>query len=374
MWSILKASGGIVAVLIALYFFFFIKRIILFFFPNAKKSVYYSVSAALGLIIGVLCSDVFDFPAVFVLHIMVFSLLARLIDLAVKRIAKEKYDRARIWHILYKSGAIALAFTVAMTVGGYINLHNIVATEYTVTTQKTIRSEGYRVVLLSDIHYGVSVEDEEFQAVCDEISAQNPDFVVLCGDIVDNHTTRDQMFFVFEALGSIKSEYGIFYNHGNHDRPYGFAGFGSEFSEAELISAMEDNGIKILCDEVFEINGEILLVGREDRSVRSRKTVASLLEGKDTDKYVIALDHQPREYTETAATATDLVLSGHTHGGQIWPIGQVQEIFNMNDEVYGHGFIDEDTQYIVSSGVAGWRYPIKTAAPAEYVVIDIKSK
>lgn len=373
MWGMLRAMGGFASALIALYFFFFIKRIILLFFPNAKRSVCLSVSAVLGVILGALCFDILDFPAIVALHIMFFSLITRGINLIIHLIAKEKYERLRPWHILYRSGALALAFTAMISVGGYINLHNVVATEYTVNTQKELRDGGYRVALLSDIHYGVSIGDDEFISVCDEISAQNVDIVILCGDIVDNNTTREQMYFVFEALGNIKSSFGVFYAHGNHDRPFGFAGFDSEFSEGELIGAMESNGIIVLCDETRLINGEILLVGREDKSASSRKTVEQLLDGKDTDDFVLVIDHQPREYAQTASAATDLVVSGHTHGGQLWPIGQVQELFNMNDEVYGHGFIDSDTQFIVSSGVAGWKYPIKTAAPAEYVIVDIES-
>ena len=197
--------------------------------------------------------------------------------------------------------------------------------------------------------------------------------VILCGDIVDNNTTREEMFQIFKALGTVESEFGIFYVHGNHDRPFGFAGFESEFTEKELINTIEENGIKILKDEIYEIAPDFVLAGREDRSEK-RISTAELLKNVDENKFILTLDHQPREYAETAATATDLVLSGHTHGGQLWPLKQVQEIFKMNDEVYGCGYIDEDTQYIVTSGIAGWAYPIKTAAPAEYVIIDIEGK
>ena len=101
--------------------------------------------------------------------------------------------------------------------------------------------------------------------------------------------------------------------------------------------------------------------------------IDKLLENAPDGRFILTLDHQPRDYDHIAASKTDLVLSGHTHGGQIWPIGQVQELFNMNDEVYGHGFYDGDTQFIVTSGFAGWKYPIKTAAKAEYVVVDIEN-
>ena len=116
-----------------------------------------------------------------------------------------------------------------------------------------------------------------------------------------------------------------------------------------------------------------MLVGRNDASMRNRKHIANLLENADGNKFILTFDHQPRDYENIAASKTDLVLSGHTHAGQIWPVGFIQEIFNMNDEVYGHGFIDDDTQFIVTAGFAGWKYPVKTEAKAEYAVIDIVS-
>ena len=371
MWGMLRAVGIFVSIPIALYFFFFIKRALKLFFPNLKKQFLYGISAALGICIGLTSTDIFGFPAVFVLHVMFFSLICRFVNLILGKIKDGKAEKAKIWQILYKSGALALAFTLAFSLYGYINLHNVVATEYTVKTEKSIRAEGYRVVLIADVHYGVSVDDEEFARICDEIEALSPDMVVLCGDIVDNNTTTEQMKYVFSQFGAIKSEFGTFYVHGNHDKPFGFAGFESEFTEDQLTTTIKNSNISILTDDVIEIGDDMLLVGRNDASERGRMDIEKLLEGANGEKFILTLDHQPRDYENIAASKTDLVLSGHTHAGQIWPVGFVQEIFNMNDEVYGHGFYDEDTQFIVTAGFAGWKYPVKTEEKAEYVVIDI---
>lgn len=373
MWGTLRTIGIFVSIPIAVYFFFFIKRAIGFFFPALSKRWLYTVSAVSGVCIGLTSTDIFGFPAVFVLHVMFFSLIARLINLLFKKISNGKLEKAKIWRFLYKSGALALAFTAIFSLYGYINLHNVVATEYTVTTNKALRDGGYRVVLIADVHYGVSVDDEEFTRICKEIEALSPDMVVLCGDIVDNNTTTEQMQFAFSQLGAIKSEFGTFYVHGNHDKPFGFAGFESEFSEDQLTATIKNSNIRILTDDTVEIGDDLLLVGRNDASMRNRKHIANLLENADGNKFILTLDHQPRDYKNIAASKTDLVLSGHTHAGQIWPVGFIQEIFNMNDEVYGHGFIDDDTQFIVTAGFAGWKYPVKTEAKAEYAVIDIVS-
>ena len=371
MWGAIRAVGVFVAIPIAVYFFFFIKRAIGYFFPDLKKQISLSVSAVSAVAIGLTSTDIFGFPAVFVLHVIFFSLICRFINFILKRIKNGAASRAKIWQMLYKSGALALAFTLAFSLYGYINLHNVVATEYKIATEKDIRAEGYRVILIADVHYGVSVDDETLARICDEIESLSPDMVLLCGDIVDNNTTTEEMKFMFSEFGSIKSEFGTFYVHGNHDKPFGFAGFESEFSEDLLTSTIKNSNITILTDDIIEIGGDMLLVGRNDASERGRMDIEKLLEGANGEKFILTLDHQPRDYENIAASKTDLVLSGHTHAGQIWPVGQIQEIFNMNDEVYGHGFIDGDTQFIVTSGFAGWKYPIKTAASAEYAVIDI---
>lgn len=371
MWGAIRAVGVFVAIPIALYFFFFFKRALNFFFPNLKKQILYGISAVLGVAIGLTSTDIFGFPAVFVLHVMFFSLICRFVNFILGKIKNGRAERAKIWQILYKSGALALAFTLAFSVYGYINLHNVVATEYEITTQKDIRDEGYRVILIADVHYGVSVDDEELTRICKEIESLSPDMVVLCGDIVDNNTTTEQMKYVFSQFGAIKSEFGTFYVHGNHDKPFGFAGFESEFSEDLLTTTIKNSNIRILTDDVIEINDDFLLVGRNDASERNRMHIDKLLENADADRFILTLDHQPRDYDNIAASKTDLVLSGHTHAGQIWPIGFIQELFNMNDEVYGHGYYDEDTQFIVTAGFAGWKYPVKTEEKAEYVVIDI---
>ena len=374
MWGMLRSVGVIVALPIAIYFFFFIKRAINYFFPSLKRQISVIASAVLGAAIGLTSTDIFGFPAVFVLHVMLFSLICRLVNLVLKKIKDGRLEKAKIWQILYKSGALALAFTLAFSLYGYFNLHNVVATEYTVSTQKSIRSEGYRVILIADVHYGVSVDNDELTRICKEIESLSPDLVLLCGDIVDNNTSTEEMKFMFSAFGSIASEFGTFYVHGNHDKPFSFAGFESEFSEDMLTSTIKNSNITILTDDMIEIGSDMLLVGRNDASERSRMHIDELLKDADGEKFILTLDHQPRDYENIAASKTDLVLSGHTHAGQIWPVGQIQELFNMNDEVYGHGFYDDDTQFIVTSGFAGWKYPIKTAASAEYAVIDIKSK
>ena len=105
-----------------------------------------------------------------------------------------------------------------------------------------------------------------------------------------------------------------------------------------------------------------------------RTPIAELVKDVDPTDFILALDHQPRQYKENAAAGVDLLLSGHTHGGQIFPADILFDLFDINEAVYGLTHIDETAQAFVTSGFAGWGFPFKTCAPAEYVLIDILPK
>ena len=88
------------------------------------------------------------------------------------------------------------------------------------------------------------------------------------------------------------------------------------------------------------------------------------------DNYTILLDHQPLDLEQNASLGIDLQLSGHTHGGQLFPMGIVQSL-TSDTLVRGQRNIDDFTA-ITTTGMSGWRYPIKTGAPSEYVIIKVK--
>ena len=87
--------------------------------------------------------------------------------------------------------------------------------------------------------------------------------------------------------------------------------------------------------------------------------------------YILILDHQPQEYKENGEFGTDLLLSGHTHAGQLWPLNYLLELVPYNDGTYGLTKI-KNTTAIITSGISGWGFPYKTSADSEYVIIDIK--
>ena len=126
----------------------------------------------------------------------------------------------------------------------------------------------------------------------------------------------------------------------------------------------------ILEDETALLGDGYALIGRRDRSSAGRLSMAELLPGP-SQRFTIVLDHQPNDYDAQAAAGADLVLSGHTHGGHIFPAGLIGLWIGANDATYGLSRRG-DTTFIVTSGLSGWAIPFKTGAFSEFVVIDIQ--
>ena len=297
---------------------------------------------------------------IFVLHLMVFWLLCDLVSLLVRKIRGQDFKR-------YYAGACAIFITVADLAVGWYNCHHVYQTEYEVKTEKSIGEQSLRVVQISDSHVGSTFDGKGFGEYVKEIQKTNPDVVVITGDYVDDDTSKADMVASCRALGELDTTYGIYFVFGNHDKGY----FNHrDFTEETLRQELENNHVRILEDESVLIDNRFYIVGRQDRSVANRADMKSLTKALDTSKYMIVLDHQPHDFDEQAETGVDLVLAGHTHGGQLFPIGITGVLSGEYDRAYG---IEKrgDTAFIVSSGISDWAIPFKTATFSEYVVIDI---
>ena len=304
------------------------------------------------------CSlNLFSISGVILLHFLFFSMLTDLIFLLLHRLCKKGLPKAL--GMLHKAFLIPVLVTSGLMGIGYWNMQNVSQTAVTVETDKAIRSEGYRVALIADLHFGVS------------ISAQGVDVLCLVGDITDESTTKAQMQAVYKAFGSVETTLGTYFSYGNHDRQR--YSQHSKYTTDELIDAIEQNGITILCDSAVAAADDLVIAGREDLSAERtapRASVENLFAAADPSDYWLVLDHQPQNYEENIRAGTDLLLSGHTHAGQFWPVNWLLAIFGINDNDYG--LIETDGfAGFVTAGIAGWKYPIKTSAPAEYVIIDI---
>lgn len=295
------------------------------------------------------------------LHIIFFSIIIDIIFLIIKKILKK---------ILNNSISLLLStiITFIYLLYGYSLAHNVVQTNYVVNTDKNI--EDLRIVQISDSHVGTTMDGKKFNKYIEKINSTNPDIVVITGDFVDDDTKIDDMKKACKGLGNLKTKYGVYFVYGNHDKGY----FNHrKFNNDDLVEELTNNNVIILEDELYEINDNIVLVGRQDTQVSNRKSINDLVNDIDKDKYIVVLDHEPNDYKNEAKSNVDLVLSGHTHGGQLIPLGPLGVLLGFNDAYYGLEKRD-NTTFIVNSGIGSWSIKFKTGAISEYGVIDIKNK
>ena len=267
----------------------------------------------------------------------------------------------------YWAGAAALAVTVLYLGAGWFFAHHVYETDRTFTTDKDLGGESIRIAALADSHLGITLDGEGFAALLERVQETEPDAVVIVGDFVDDDTDRADMLRACEALGALDTTYGVYFAYGNHDD--GYFDY-RNFSSAELRQALAENGVTVLEDEAVPLGDSFTLVGRKDRSRFDREDAADLTAELDPSRYIVMLDHQPNDYDAEAAAGADLVISGHTHGGHIFPAGQIGLALGINDSIYGvqrRG----STDFLVTSGVSGWAIPFKTGCISEFVIIDI---
>lgn len=327
----------------------------------------------LGIVLLVVfCCRMWSVAGLIAVHLIVLFAAVEITACIMRRAGKRHREKTwyRVLHRIYRCGFVPAAITCLLISYGYYNMGHVVRTEYIVETDKFL--EDYKVILITDTHYGTVQSPEVLRDKIDEMNALNPDAVVLGGDIVEEGTTKADMQEAFKVLGGIKSTYGTYYVYGNHDRQkYATAVSNPRtYTDKDLIEAIESNGIMILRDRWVPIGEDLILAGREDASRPSgRMRADELLEKADRNKFIIVADHQPVEGKENGAQGADLQLSGHTHAGQIFPVGCFNECFLG----FNYGKYQKDgCSVVVSSGTAGWGFPVRTQGRCEYVVIQIK--
>jgi len=311
----------------------------------------------LGLFINTVNAIVVD------IHLIILTAFIKLIFFIVKKITKKEFSE---YFIL----SLGVVITLLVLIPAYYQAYDVKQTEYLVYTTKDIGNDKFRIVQISDSHIGTTFNGKEFGKYIEDINKLNPDIVAITGDFVDDNTSYVDMVAASSSLGELKTKYGVYFIYGNHDKGY-FSNRG--YNGKDIKKELNKNDVIILEDNLVEITDNIILIGRQDNSVYDRADIIDLTKNIDKSKYIITLDHQPNDYENEVKSETDLVLSGHTHGGHIFPIGQFGVILGANDKIYGMEKRD-NTTFIVNSGISGWAIKFRTDSIAEYAVIDIIEK
>ena len=354
---------------VSFYVYILLRRSAKCFLPRMNPAHREALVLIAAAVILVPSMYIFGLPLLFVLHVVVLALAVEILRLLLK-LSGACGPR---FQNLCKSGALPLFGALLIFAFGYVNMHTVHPRYETIHGGAAIPEDGYTVVFLSDLHFENSMTPEDLAEYAADISEIRPDIVILGGDIVDERTSNAGMHAAFRILGNIETKSGVFYIYGNHDRALYTAE--PTFTEPELSETIRAAGIKILSDESVRIAPGLTLTGREDRSTLMRTGIPrashkELSAALPENAFHILADHQPREFSDAADAGFDLMLSGHTHHGQIWPLGTVVGALDKGTFIYGHKK-EGNLDVLVSSGIAGWGYPIRTQGQCEYEIIKI---
>ncbi len=268
-------------------------------------------------------------------------------------------------------------------IGGYGLTHgrDISVRHEAVTVEKHANTDEMRIALLADLHIGYNSSVSYMEKVVDAVDGEDPDIVVIAGDIFDNeYDAIPDKTAMLETLREMTEKYPVYACWGNHDVEEkilaGFTFSGGAKGDGKFRQYLKDAGITLLEDEVVLTDEGCYIAGRKDRSKaekegETRLSPEELLRDIDTTKPVIVVDHQPAELTELAAAGADIDLSGHTHDGQIFP-GNLTVKLGW-DNPYGVLKKGNMTSF-VTSGAGVWGPPMRIGTDNEVMIIDISFK
>jgi Predicted phosphohydrolases len=362
MYLVFFVIPVIVMIPIVIYLYIWFNRF-LTLFPVIVDKLRHGLAAGAALVAAYFCWPIYRTGGMMIGHFLVISLLAEVVNVIIKK--KKKGEIPKVWSFLYRSGIFSLVIVAVMFTYGYVNMQIVYEKDYTVSSEKVNRD--LRFAVISDLHLGTNMDTEKLSGYLNEISAKKVDALFLVGDIFDENTVKEEMMKAAELFAQVKSAYGTYYVMGNHDPNHYRTD--KKYTEDELRQALIKAGIHVLEDGVVKLDG-INVIGRRDASSASRRETKELTEQVDQSVFTVLLDHQPLGLQANADAGIDLQISGHTHAGQIWPTGKLMELLGASEMNYGYKKIDH-MNMIVTSGIGGWGYSIRTGGHCEYVIIEV---
>lgn len=262
--------------------------------------------------------------------------------------------------LLYSNGITCIVLfllTAGVFACGNTRYNNKERREITLHTTKKI-NKPRRIVMMSDLHLGYNNRRAEFARWVDIVNAEQPDLILIAGDIIDmsmRPLVDEDVAAEFRRLNA--PVYACF---GNHEY---YAGV----DDAEHF--YRSAGINLLRDDVAELDG-LCLIGRDDATNRRRKPLKELTAQADSGSYTILLDHRPLNLRQAELAGIDFQFSGHTHHGQVFPISLITEA--IYEVAYGSHQRGE-TLYYVTSGMGIWGGKYRIGTCSEYVVATLVS-
>ena len=227
---------------------------------------------------------------------------------------------------------------------------------------------GLRIVQVSDLHVGPTIKADYAQTVVDQVNALNPDLIFFTGDMVDGSV--DRLSNDVEPLRKLKAKYGTFFVTGNHEYYSGVEQWIEKVADLGMIHLKNEHRILNIAGASIAIAGVTDLMAHT--VLKSHLTdPKQAMQGLPIDMPTIMLAHQPGTAELTDGLAIDLMVCGHTHGGQYMPFNlAVAKAHKYAAGYYQHG----DMQVYVNRGTGYWGPPLRLGIPSEITLFELQSE
>jgi predicted MPP superfamily phosphohydrolase len=298
------------------------------------------------------------------LAVMFFSfILLPFMDIAAGGLALYSVEASLSILIL---GSLLCLIVLGLMLRGSWNASNPIVRNYEITIPKGAgKLKELRIAVASDLHLGTIVGNKKLQVLVDRMNSLKPDLILLPGDVIDD----DIKPFIRHNMGGImkqlKAPLGVYAVLGNHEY---MGGHIKEFTEQ-----MRASGIDVLMDRSVRIADSFYVIGRKDKAAESikpngRMQLEELLADVDQSIPLILMDHQPHRLDKAEAAGVDVMLSGHTHRGQMMPNHYItRRLFELD-----WGYLKKGNLHaIVSSGYGTWGPPIRIGSRSEIIELVI---
>ncbi|MEU9595867.1 metallophosphoesterase [Streptomyces sp. NPDC048109] len=261
------------------------------------------------------------------------------------------------------AGAAAAAAVGTVGYGTYGVLNGPSVKRVTVPLAKLPRAaHGFRIAVVSDIHLGPVLGRGFAQKVVDTINSTQPDLIAVVGDLVDG-SVKD-LGPAAAPLAQLKARHGAYFVTGNHEY---FSGAEQWVAEVRRLGLLPLENARTELPH-FDLAGVNDVAGEDEGQGPDYDRA---LGDRDRSRACVLLAHQPVQIHDAVDHGVDLQLSGHTHGGQLWPGNLIAGAANptlAGLERYG------DTQLYVSRGAGAWGPPTRVGAPSDITVIELASR
>jgi predicted MPP superfamily phosphohydrolase len=224
--------------------------------------------------------------------------------------------------------------------------------------------EGLTIAQVSDVHAGPYMPAERMARIAEMVMGLDPDLVVFTGDQMDRRPSDANRFV--KGFAGISAPLGVFGILGNHDHY-----FDPALSEHALVEA----GVTPLVNQATTLTrdgSELDIVGLEDLSAKGGRRPDFDLLRRRPDSFTICLSHQPRTWDDVAAAGADLMLAGHTHGGQIALNQRNLNVARFQGRYIAGPYRRQDSMLYVSRGIGVGAVPLRLGAPPEVDLLVLR--